>query len=321
MVSLRAPEPATRTSPALPARENRHRKAFWRFWPQYLAISPFYLIFLVFGAFPVGFSLYLSFHRWAGLGAKKFIGLDQYRFLLQDKVFWHSLTNTLLIWIISTVPMIAMALVLASLMHFVLRAKTFYRLALFIPNVTSVVAMAIFFSAVFGTQFGLVNASLRVLHLPMVDWLRNAWGIKITIASLMTWQWTGYNAIIYLAGLQTIPRELYEAAQIDGANWFKTFFRITLPLLRPIILFTVIVSTISGLQSFTEPQVILPGGGAQNPDAGGQGQAGLTMVLYFYQQAFDFNDYGYGAAISWMIFLIVGVFAVINWRLVARKED
>jgi cellobiose transport system permease protein len=217
--------------------------------------------------------------------------------------------------------MICIALVLAAMMNAVVHAKTFYRVTFFIPNVTSVVAMAIFFGAVFGTQFGLINVILHALHLPVVDWLKNAWGIKVTIAALMTWQWTGYNAIIYLAGLQTIPKELYEAAHIDGAGPVKTFLRITLPLLRPIILFTVVVSTITGMQSFTEAQVMVNTGGALNPDSGGPGQAGLTMVLYLYQQAFDFSDYGYGAAISWAIFLIVATFAVINWRLVSRNED
>jgi cellobiose transport system permease protein len=142
----------------------------------------------------------------------------------------------------------------------------------------------------------------------------------VVIALLMSWQWTGYNAIIYLAGLQTIPTQLYEAAKLDGAGPVRTFFRITVPLMRPIILFTVIISTINGLQSFTEPQVLFGSNASTNPNSGGPGQAGLTTLLYFYHETFDNNDYGYGAAIVWALFLLILLFVVINWRLVTRSE-
>ena len=304
-----------------PGPGRRRRPAFLKYWPQYLAISPFYVLFAVFGLFPVLFSLYLSFHRWSGLGEREFVGLDQYRFLIKDHTFYLSLWNTLVIWLMSTVPMLFAALVIAALLHSIGRAKGFYRMAFFIPSVTSVVAMAILFKMLFSSNFGLVNAILQALDLPTYAWTNTPWGIKITIASLMTWQWVGYNAIIYLAGLQTIPGHLYEAAKVDGAGPIRIFFSITVPLLRPVILFTVVISTITGFQSFTEAQVMTGGNAAIAPNSGGPGQAGLTMVLYFYQQAFSYNDYGYGAAIAWAIFLIVGVFTLVNWRLVARRED
>jgi cellobiose transport system permease protein len=223
--------------------------------------------------------------------------------------------------VMSTLPMLFAALVLAALLHSVARAKGFYRMAYFLPNVTSVVAMAILFKMLFSSNFGLINVVLHWVGLPTYPWTNAPWGIRISIASLMTWQWVGYNAIIYLAGLQTIPNHLYEAAQMDGAGPIRAFFSITVPLLRPVILFTVVISTITGMQSFTEAQVMTGSNAATNPNSGGPGQAGLTMVLYFYQQAFSYNDFGYGAAIAWGIFLIVGVFTLINWRLVARKED
>jgi cellobiose transport system permease protein len=314
-------DPESDEHPASGPGRRRRRPAFLKYWPQYLAISPFYLLFAVFGLFPVLFSLYLSFHRWSGLGEREFVGLDQYRFLIKDHTFYLSLWNTLVIWLMSTVPMLFAALVIAALLHSIGRAKGFYRMAFFIPSVTSVVAMAILFKMLFSSNFGLINAILQALDLPTYAWTNTPWGIKITIASLMTWQWVGYNAIIYLAGLQTIPGHLYEAAKVDGAGPIRTFFSITVPLLRPVILFTVVISTITGFQSFTEAQVMTGGNAAIAPNSGGPGQAGLTMVLYFYQQAFSYNDYGYGAAIAWAIFLIVGVFTLINWRLVARGED
>lgn len=290
------------------------------YWPQYLAISPFYLIFAVFMLFPVLFSLYLAFQRWDGVGEMHFVGLRQFQYLIDDPIFWLSVRNTLVIWVLSTVPMLFIALVLASLLNSTKRLTSFYRTAIFIPNVTSLVAIAIFFFAVFSSNYGLVNAILHALGIGAVPWMGDPWTIKLVIAALITWQWTGYNTIIYLAGLQAIPTELYEAAKIDGAGPIQIFFRITVPLLRPIILFTVIVSTINGLQSFTEPQVLFGSEASINPNSGGPGQAGLTMVLYFYHQAFDNNDYGYGAAIAWAVFLIVMVFVVINWRLVQRGQ-
>ncbi|MFE5118183.1 carbohydrate ABC transporter permease [Streptomyces sp. NPDC056669] len=303
---------------AIPARARP--RSVLGYWRLYLAISPFYLLFLCFGLIPVGFSLYLSFHRWDGLGSMEYAGLSQYRYLLSDAQFWNSLTNTLIIWAIATLPMLFIALVTAVMLNSAVRFKNFYRFAYFLPNVTSVVAVAIIFTSIFSTNFGLANAVLQGLGLDQVAWLNTDWGIKISIAVLMTWQWTGYNALIFLAGLQTIPSELYEAARVDGAGPVQTFFRITVPMMRPIILFALVVSTVTGLQSFTEPQVLLANTNNTSTFAGGPGNSGQTMVLYFFQQSFDNNDFGYGAAIAWGIFLVVAIFSIVNWRLVQRGE-
>jgi cellobiose transport system permease protein len=303
---------ATERSPAVPA---RRRRGVLSYWPQYLAISPFYLLFAVFGLFPVLFSFYLAFQRWNGLGEMEFVGLDNFRYLVSDSTFWLALRNTLVMWVMSTVPTLSLALLLAVLVHSVTRGKSFYRMAFFIPNVTSTVAISIFFGGLFATNFGLVNALLQWVGLPAVTWLTNPWGMKAVIAVLTVWQWTGYNMLIYLAGLQAIPSDLYEAARIDGAGPVQIFFRITVPLLRPIILFTVVLSTIGGLQTFTEPAVLF--GTSSN---GGPGQGALTMVFYFYTQAFRHNDYGYGAAIAVAVFVVVSIFTVINWRLVQLRR-
>ena len=316
------------SAPARPApvvshgrsRDPRPRGVF-SFWRQYAAISPFYLVFIGFNLVPVLFTLYLAFQRWDGIGDEmQFVGLAQFKFLIHDPVFWLSVKNTIIIWVLATFPMLFMSLIIATMLNTSIRFVTFYRVAYFLPNVTSLVAIAIFFFAIFSSQTGIVNATLHALDLPEVPWLKNPWTIKIVIAMLMSWQWTGYNAIIYLAGLQAIPTQLYEAAKIDGAGPVQTFFRITIPMLRPIILFTLIVSTVTGLQSFTEPQVLFGSTASINPNSGGPGQAGMTMMLYFYHQAFDNNDYGYGAAIVWALFLLILFFVVINWRLVTRGE-
>ncbi|MFB9375516.1 carbohydrate ABC transporter permease [Kineococcus gynurae] len=310
-----------RSRPKPPRKGVPHRRGVRAFWPQYVAVSPFFLLFLAFGLFPVGFSAWLAFHNWDGINPVTFAGLDQFRFLAQDATFRKAVGNTFVIWILSTVPMLVMSLALASLLNSVKRFKTFYQVVLFVPSVTSIVAITIFFKAIFNTSYGLVNIVLTGIGLPAVDWLSGPWTIKIVLAVLTTWQWVGYNAIIYFAGMQAIPGEIYEAAKLDGAGPLRSFWSITVPMLRPIILFTVIVSTITGMQTFTEPQVLFGSNASINPNSGGPGQAGLTMVLYFYQQAFTNNNFGYGAAIAYAVFAIVAVFAIINWRIVARSED
>ena len=164
------------------------RQRLGSFWPQYLAVAPFYVLFLVFGAFPILFSVYLSFTDWDGIGDIKFVGLQQYAYLLQDTRFWNAVSNTLVIWVISTVPMLFLALVMAFLLRQNIRFKSFYRVAFFIPNVTSMVAMAIVFGSVFSDSFGIVNSSLTALGLPTVAWLSTEWGIKVTIAIMVIWR-------------------------------------------------------------------------------------------------------------------------------------
>ncbi|WP_232665951.1 carbohydrate ABC transporter permease [Pseudonocardia sp. TRM90224] len=313
-----APPKARTAAPAAPA--PRKEGALRRFWPQYVAITPFFLLFAVFLLGPILFSLYLSFQKWDGLGDMEFVGLRNYAYLVEDGKFWLALRNTVLIWIFSTVPTLFLALVVANLLHSAVRFSSFYRIAYFVPSVTSIVAIAIFFGSVFSTQAGLANAILGALGAAPVPWLVDEWTIKFVIATVICWQWVGYNALIYLAGLQAIPAELYEAARIDGAGPVQTFFRITIPQLRPIILFTVVISTITGMQTFTEPQVIFSSNVANAANSGGPGNAGLTAVLYFYNQAFTNSDYGYGAAIAWAVFLVILVFTVINWRLVSRRD-
>ena len=300
---------------------SRPKSGFRKYWHLYAAISPFYLLFLCFGLIPVGFSFYLSLHRWDGLGSMEWAGLSQYKYLLSDTDFWNSIGNTLIIWALATFPMIFLAMITAVMLNSAVRFKNVYRFAYFLPNVTSVVAIAIVFGSVFSTNFGLVNALLQAVGIDQIAWLNTPWGIKIAIAMLMTWQWTGYNAIIFLAGLQTIPSEVYEAARMDGAGPVQTFFRITLPMMRPVLLFVLVISTVTGLQSFSEPQVLLQNTSNDSTFAGGPGHSGQTMVLYFFQQTFDNNDFGYGAAVAWGIFLVVIIFSIVNWRLVQRRGE
>jgi len=292
-----------------------------RHWPMYVAIAPFFLLFLGFGLFPTAYSLVLSFQDWNGLGAAKWTGIDNYTRLFTDPTFWLSVRNTFVIFVLSTFPMLLIALAVAAMLNNAVRFSTAFRIAYFVPNITSVVAMAVLFGSIFGENFGLANAALHSLGLPGVQWLSTPFGIQLTISILITYQWTGYNAIIFLAGMQSIGGEVYEAAKLDGAGPIRSFFSITLPLLRPTIIFVLVVSTVTGMQSFTEAQVLTASSSTTNPNSGGAGQGGLTMVLYFYQQAFSYNRFGYGAAIAWGVFLIVVIFTIISWRFTAGKKE
>lgn len=285
-------------------------QAIKHYLPLYISISPFYILFAIFGLFPIVFSLYLSFQRWDGIGTMKYVGWNQFLYLLTDMNFWQAVVNTLQIWVMATVPMLFLALTLAFLLNTARRFKFLYQVAYFIPNITSLVAIAIIFGSLFN-QFGLINTTLQALGFPKVAWLTSPLGIKTTIASMVIWQYTGYNTIIYLAGLQSIPHALYEAARIDGANNRQIFLHITTPLLRPVILFTVILSTIGGLQIFTQPQVLVS-------ESGGPGAGGMTMALYLYQQAFIKDRFGYGSTIGWALFVIIVLFSLINWKIVQR---
>ncbi|WP_082053263.1 carbohydrate ABC transporter permease [Gordoniibacillus kamchatkensis] len=280
----------------------------------YLFISPFFILFAVFGLFPILFSLYLSLHKWDGIGEMKYLGLGQYNYLLHDADFWKSILNTLEIWIISTIPMLFFALLIAFLLNSTfVRFRNVYRVIYFLPNVTSIVAVAIVFGTIFGDNYGFLNFLLKTLGLQPVKWLSSPVMLKVAIAVMVIWRWTGYNSIIYLAGLQSISNELYEAARIDGANLMQTFFRITIPIIRPIILFTLITSTIGGMQIFTEPQVL-------TNNSGGPEHGGMTIVLYLYQQSFLNHMFGYGSAVAWGMFVIIAVFSLINWKIVQLTE-
>jgi len=277
-------------------------------WAPYVFISPFLLLFAVFGVFPLLFSLHLAFQSWeptSGLDAMDFVGLDNFAFALQDEWFWKSLKNTLWLAVVSGAPQHLVAIPLAVFVH-----NSFKRLrdgvvgAYFLPYITSTVAIAIMFSSLFSKDFGLVNAALAsAFGMEHVDWLGRAENIKPAIAFVVFWRYLGFNVVLYLAALQTIPRDLYEAATMDGAGRWQQFWHITLPNLKPMIFFGVTLSLIGGLQLFEEP-FILTGG------RGGADQSGMTSAVYLYRMAFDFNDFGGASAMSWLLFAVV---AVLTW--------
>jgi multiple sugar transport system permease protein len=283
----------------------------------YVLLSPFVALFLVFGVFPLAFSMYLAFQSWeptSGLDAMQFVGWGNFAFALQDEWFWKSLKNTGWLALVSGVPQHLVAIPLAYFIHSSFqRTRNAVVGAYFMPYITSSVAIAILFSSLFSTDYGLINLGLRVLHeipgLGMlvpdnpVDWLNEADNLKPAIALIVFWRYVGFNLVLYLAALQTIPPDIYEAATMDGAGRLQQFWYITLPSLKPMIFFGVTLSVIGGLQLFEEP-FILTGG------RGGTDQAGMTAAVYLYRMAFDFNDFGAASAMSWLLFLLV---ALLTW--------
>jgi cellobiose transport system permease protein len=252
----------------------------------------------------------VSVHDWGLLDSSHpFVGLDNYSTMLQDPSFWKALRNTFSIFLLSTIPGILLSLWLATLLNNqTLRAKTFWRMALLVPNVTPLVTVTLVFTSIFGRDFGPVAWLLQTLHLPAVDWGANTATAQIVIALMVIWRWTGFNTLIYLAAMQAIPADLYEAAEIDGAGRWTTFTQVTLPMIRPTMLFSVVTSTIGGLQIFTEPLLFT------SPTGGSNGQ-GLTMTLLLYGKAFTSFKFGYASAIAIALLLIVIVLSLVNFSL------
>ncbi|PZG22582.1 ABC transporter permease [Micromonospora craterilacus] len=282
----------------------------------YLYIAPFFLIFGSFGLYPMLRTAWMSLHDWDMIGDHSFIGIDNYTRLLSDEYFWNALVNTFGIFALSTIPQLLLALFLANLLNrTLLRAKTFFRMAIFIPNVVSVAAVAIVFGMLFQREFGLINWLLSFVGIDQVDWDGQRWSSWTAIASMVNWRWTGYNTLILLAGMQAIPKDLYEAAAIDGAGPWRQFWRITLPMVRPTLIFVVILSTIGGMQLFTEP--LLFGNGRI---LGGNQREFQTLAMYMYEMGIEnLNSAGYGAAVAWAIFVIIVLMSLLNFVLVRRS--
>ncbi|AOS64334.1 cellobiose transport system permease protein [Actinoalloteichus hymeniacidonis] len=301
----------------------RDRLNHWdvRYSP-YLYIAPFFIIFAIVGLFPLLYTSYVSLFDWSLVADEPvFIGLDNYVELMGDARFWQAMVNTLSIFILSTAPQLVMALLFAVLLDAHLRARTTFRVALLLPYVASLVALGIIFGNLFNQEYGLINGVLGLVGIDPIDWHANRFLSHVAIASMVNWRWTGYNALIILAAMQAIPRDLYEAATVDGAGRWRRFISVTLPMLRPTMIFVVITATVGGLQIFTEPKLFAEVPGSNNGGSTGQFQ---TVTLFMYQQGFENFELGYASATAWILFLVIVIFALINFwitRRISTTED
>ncbi len=280
----------------------------------YLFVAPFFIVFGIFQLYPILYSLYLSFTDWQGFGAPHLVGAANYSRLLEDPLFYKSIRNTLTIWIISIVPELVLALVLALILNERrVRGKHLFRAVYYFPNIVTPVSIGVLFSLLFDWQTGAVNRAMAALHLvnQPIDWLGSPLLSQVLVAAVMCWQWFGYNMLLYTAGLQSIPQELYEAARVDGATAVQTALRVTIPLLRPVIIFTVITSIIGGMQIFDVPY-LLSGAGPDNST--------LTIVMYLYNTAFQNSHYGYASTIAYATFVLIAVLSLVTFRLTRSRE-
>ena len=314
-----APPATTGTGPAPDTRRERRRallsRADLKLSP-YAYVAPFFVLFAVFGLYPLVYTAWVSMHDWPlASDEHPFTGLENYRRLLTDPVFWNALWNTAGMFLLSTIPQLTVALFLAALLNRRLRGRTLFRLSIILPMATSVAAVSIVFSQLYSRDFGIINWLIGGIGVGPIEWQASKWSSWTAVATMVNWRWTGYNALIYLAAMQAIPRDLYEAAALDGASAWKQFTKITAPLLRPTILFTVIVSTIGGFQLFTEP--LLFNSGSSNYQGGSLRQS-QTVAMYVWENAFTKFEFGYASAIAWVLFLLIIIAAAINY-LAVRK--
>ncbi|WP_213457024.1 carbohydrate ABC transporter permease [Rhizomonospora bruguierae] len=314
-----APPRHAAAAPPPPDRERRRSYRLGRLdikFSPYLYIAPFFVLFGVFGLFPILYNLRVSLYKYDLLsGSRTWVGLQNYTDLLADKQFWNAVYNTFGMFVLSTVPQLLLALMIANLLNRQMKARTALRMGVVVPSITSVAAVGIIFGMLFADQYGLINYLVTSFGFDPIAWRDSKPTSWAAIAVMVDWRWTGYNALIYLGAMQAIPKDLYESASLDGASSWRQFWKITVPLIRPTILFTVIISTIGGLQLFTEPLMF---GGAQ--PRGGIDNQFQTVAMYIYERTFTRNfEYGYGAAMSWMLFIMILIFALVNFALVRRS--
>jgi multiple sugar transport system permease protein len=277
----------------------------------YSMMLPYGIFFSLFVAYPVIFSFVLVFHHWSIVGPMEWVGLANFQEMAGDKLFWKSITNTLTFLIIHVPLQIAIALILAETLNNKIPARGFFRAAFFLPVVVSGVAVTILWKQLFGTNLGILNQILNAIGMNGIPWITDPSLAMPSIAIMATWKNVGLYVIIFLAGLQGVPRHLYEAADIDGATAVQKFFYITIPAINPAMMMVVILSTINGFGLFIEPYVLT---------AGGPMNSTLSVLLYVYKQAFSFFRMGYAATIGFTVaFIILGV--VLIQRHFLAKED
>lgn len=270
----------------------------------WLFIAPALILLGIFMVYPIIWSLWMSFQTGRGMNFS-FGGLANIQRLTQDTVFLRALGNTMIFLAIQVPIMITLALLFAvALNDNKLWGRSFFRTAIFLPCVTSLVAYAVLFKSMFSAD-GVINATLGFVGIDPIPWLTDPFWAKVVIILAITWRWTGYNMIFYLAALQNVDRSIYEAARIDGIPPWARFWHLTLPMLKPVILFTTVISTIGTLQLFDEPY---------NITQGGPSDATLTLSYYIYNLTFRFMpSFGYSATVSWVIVVIVGILSFLQF--------
>ncbi len=297
------------TTPVSGARAFWNRTAALR--TGYGFILPVLVLFVTFRIWPTINGFLLSFQDYRLMGGSTWLGLEHYRYLLQDDLFWHSLRVTLLYAAIAVPLTTALALGLALLINQAMRGIGFYRAIYFLPYVTSLVMVAVIWKWVYRNDGGLLNNILTSIGLPGVDWLTSSTMVLPSLAIMATWKGVGYAMMILLAGLKAIPDSLHEASAVDGATGAQTFWRVTLPLLKPVLFFVIVIETIGSFQVFDAIYVMTGGGPVR---------ASYSLVYLLYDEGFKFQNFGYASAIGVVLFLIVFSVTMIQ-RFMFGRDD
>lgn len=284
----------------------------------YVLIAPFFILFAIFGLFPLIFNGIVALRTWRldDPAQDGWAGLGNFEKLLSDEDFWNALYNTFGIFLLSTIPQLFLAICIAFLLNRRLRGKIWFRVSMLLPYITPVTASTLVFLVVFGRDTGTANWVLSLFGMDEpIDWRAGKLQSWVAIATMVNWKWIGYNALLYLAAMQTIPRDIYEASALDGATAWKQLWRITVPMILPVVIFTVVLSTIGGLQLFTEPMLFEPNPAAATGGANGEWQ---TIAQLIYKTGWKNLNLGYAAAMSWALFLIIVIVAAVNTLLTSR---
>ena len=271
--------------------------------------APYIIYFLIFSAFPIFFSFFLIFHRWNIVGPMKWVGLANLNMMFSDPLFWTSINNTMIFLLIHIPLQVVVALVLAEVLNQKIKARAFFRAAFFMPVVVSGVVVTILWKQLYSTDTGLLNNLLMAIGFGKVEWLTSTAMAMPSIALMATWKNVGLYMILFLAGLQSVPAYMYEAADIDGATTLQKFRYITIPAINPVIIMVLILSTIGGFSLFIEPYV-MTGGGPLNST--------LSTVLYIYKQGFSFYKMGYAATLGFMLAAIIFVVVLIQRKFIEQ---
>ncbi|MEE9190949.1 MAG: sugar ABC transporter permease [Candidatus Neomarinimicrobiota bacterium] len=275
-------------------------------------VTPYYIFFTLFIAYPLIFSFVLVFHRWSIIGPLEWVGLSNFFELGGDPLFWKAILNTLIFILIHVPLQVSVALVLAAILNSKIPAKGAFRAAFFLPVVVSGVAVTILWKQIYSTNLGILNQVLHLIGIGPIPWVTDPSWAMPSIAMMATWKNIGLYVVLFLAGLQGIPKHLYDAADIDGATTVQKFFHITVPAINPVFIVVLILSTLGGFSLFIEPYVIT-GGGPMNST--------LSGVLYIYRQAFSFFRMGYAATIGFALAAIIMTVIIIQRRFLEHEAD
>ncbi|MFB3161935.1 sugar ABC transporter permease [Neobacillus sp. 179-J 1A1 HS] len=278
----------------------------------YMFILPWLVGFFIFTAGPMIYSLYMSFTDFSGLGAANWVGIENYKKILtEDPLFWQSLWNTLFYTIIGVPLGLVVGYMLAVLLNAKVKFMGTFRTLFYLPSLVPTVASSLLWILIFQPDFGIANAILSFLHLPTSDWLLSEAMVKPALIIMSLWG-AGGGMVIYLAGLQSVPVSLYEAAELDGAGKLRKFWHVTVPMTSNVIFFNLIMGLIGSFQVFTQAYVVSSGNGGPNYKS-------LFYVFYLYQDAFKFFKMGYASALAWILFIIILIFTVIQFKVFGKK--